>query len=88
MKIPRNNYMGDKQPFHYDDPTEPGFRYQRSNSTFAKDLQDMISYRFSYFVALESIIREMQGLFSMITLLDLEAGVKGQISHLQKVYRL
>ena len=39
----------------------------------------MISYKsFSYFEALGAIIREIEGLLSMMTPLDLEAGVKGQ----------
>ena len=40
----------------------------------------MISYKlFSYFEALEPIIRRIEVPFSMMTLHDLEAGVKGQI---------
>ena len=40
----------------------------------------MISYKlFSYFEALESIIREVEGTFGMMTLHHLEAGVKVQI---------
>ena len=40
----------------------------------------MISYKlFSEFEALEPILRETSGPFSMMTLHDLEAGVKGQV---------
>ena len=40
----------------------------------------MISYKLcSYFDALELIIGMIEGPFSMMTLHDLEAGVKGQI---------
>ena len=40
----------------------------------------MISHKlFSYFDALEPIIREIEGPFSMMTLHDLETGVKGKI---------
>ena len=40
----------------------------------------MIFYKlFSYFNGLEPIIREIYGPFSMMTLYDLEAGVKDQI---------
>ena len=45
-----------------------------------KDLQGMISCKlFSNFEALEPIKCEISGLFSMMTITDLEAGVQGRI---------
>ena len=61
---------------------------QRLNLTLAKDSRAMISYKlFSYFEALGLIIWEIQVLFSLMTSLNHEAGVKGQIQHLLKISR-
>ena len=47
-------------------------------------MMQIISCRlFSHVEALELIIREIQGIFSMMTF-DLEAEIKGQIQHLKK----
>ena len=42
---------------------------------------------FSDLEAQEPILREIEGSFSMMTLHELEAGVKGKTWHLQKIRR-
>ena len=54
----------------------------------AKNFQARTSHGlFLHSEALGAIIREIQGRFSMMTPFDLEAGVKGQIQHLEKIIR-
>ena len=55
-----------------------------SGKTFAS--QDF-SCLFLHSEAIELIIREMQGQFSMMKPFNLETGVKGQIQHLIKIPR-
>ena len=50
--------------------------------------QALISYKlFSYFEALEPTTEEILGPLDMMSLHDLKAGVKGQIWHMQEIFR-